>query len=81
MKTESTAAGATAAGFTTFCLGTGCMEKCRTCQHDKNWHVLNEFEDALRLPMQANMQRIDNSRCQITSGTLYAPIVGPGGAA
>lgn len=81
MNTESTAAGATAAGFTAFCLGTGCMEKCRTCQHDKNWQTLNEMPDALRKPMQANMQRIDNSRCQITSGTLYMPIVVPGATA
>lgn len=81
MNTESTSAGATAAGFTTFCLGTGCMDRCRTCQHEKNWQVLNEMPDALRKPMQGRMERVDNSRCQITSGTLYAPIISSGAAA
>lgn len=62
-----------ACNFTVYCLGTGCMTKCQTCQHKKNWHTLNEMPDALRKPMQAGMTRIDESRCQITSGTLYQP--------
>lgn len=59
--------------FTTYCLGTGCMTKCETCQHEKNWQTLNEFRDELRLPMQANMTSIDTTACQITSGRFYQP--------
>jgi hypothetical protein len=60
--------------FTTYCLGTGAMpDKCKACQHDQNWLTLNEMPDALRKPMQAKMQRIDETRCQITSGTLFKP--------
>ncbi|UST52946.1 hypothetical protein NF681_11385 [Comamonadaceae bacterium OTU4NAUVB1] len=80
MKTAPNPVSASAANFTTFCLGTG-MEKCRTCQHDKNWQTLNEFEDALRKPMQSRMHRVNNSHCQITSGRLYAPMATPGAPA
>ena len=58
--------------FSAYCLGTGCMEKCRTCQHDANWTTLNEMPDALRKSLQSKMQRVDESLCQISSGSLYA---------
>lgn len=57
--------------FESFCLGTGCMEKCRSCQHEANWATLNEMPDALRKSLQAKMQRVDESFCQISSGRLY----------
>lgn len=62
---------------TTFCLGTGCMEKCRTCQHDANWHTLNQLPDALRLAIQREAKRINESACQITSGRFYLAKAAP----
>lgn len=59
--------------FTTYCLGVGCMTKCETCQHEKNWQMLNQMDDALRLPMQARMKSINTTNCQITSGRFYKP--------
>lgn len=61
-------------GFNTFCTGVGCMTKCDTCQHEKNWQILNEFHDELRKPMQANMTSINTTACQITSGRFYMPL-------
>ncbi len=60
-------------GFKTYCLGVGCMSKCKTCLHDQNWQTLNQMPDAMRKTMQAEMERMDDSFCQITSGRLYAP--------
>ena len=65
----------TGVAFQTYCLGTG-MEKCNTCQHEKNWQTLNEFSDDLRLPMQENMVSVNTNTCQITSGRWYEPVVG-----
>lgn len=62
--------------FDTYCLGVGCMTKCDTCQHEKNWQILNEMHDELRLPMQRNMHSIDTTACQITSGRFYEPMKG-----
>ena len=62
-----------AAEFQTYCLGVGCMSLCNTCQHDQNWKTLNAMPDELRKPMQTNMNRIDESWCQISSGQLYTP--------
>lgn len=57
--------------FSTYCLGTGCMTKCDTCQHEKNWQILNEMHDELRKPMQARMTSISTTACQITHGRFY----------
>lgn len=65
---------AAATAFKTYCLGVGCMDKCKSCQHGRNWQMLNEMPDALRKPMQAQMGRIDESYCQISSGQLYTAI-------
>lgn len=62
--------------FDTYCLGVGCMTKCDTCQHEKNWQILNEFRDEIRLPMQDRMTSISTTACQITSGRFYQPIAG-----
>ena len=59
--------------FSAYCLGTGCMIKCETCQHEKNWQILNEMRDELRKPMQANMANISTTACQITNGRYYEP--------
>lgn len=63
-------------GFSTYCLGTGAMDRCKTCRHEKNWLTLNEMPDALRKPMQAKMLRVNESRCQIASGAFYEPAHG-----
>jgi hypothetical protein len=55
----------------TFCLGVGCMVKCDTCRHEKNWQALNEMPDSWRKNKQAQMRRVDETACQITSGCHY----------
>jgi hypothetical protein len=58
--------------FTTYCLGGPIsMSKCKTCQHDVNWKSLNELPDALRKKLQGHLERISESQCAITNGTLY----------
>ena len=61
-------------GFKAYCLGVGCMTKCETCQFEKNWQTLNEMPNAIRLSIQKNMRRVDNTGCQITSGCFYVEI-------
>lgn len=61
------------ATFTTYCLGVGCMTKCDTCQHAKNWRILNQMPNALRLARQRQMKRMSENQCQLTSGHLYEP--------
>jgi hypothetical protein len=60
--------------FTGYCLGVGCMAKCDSCQYEKNWQLLEELGDG-RLAMQSKMTRVNESVCQITSGTLYKELV------
>lgn len=67
--------------FNTFCLGVGCMTKCDTCQHSKNWLILNQMPNALRLARQRQMKRMPESQCQLTSGHLYEPVDEPPAAA
>ena len=57
--------------FSTYCLGTGCMEKCNICHHDKNWMLLDALNDPVRIVMQAKMARIGESHCQLRSGCHY----------
>lgn len=57
--------------FKAYCLGVGCMTKCESCQFDKNWRTLNELPNELRLSMQSEMARINETACQITSGKFY----------
>ena len=61
-------------GITTYCLGVGCMSKCKTCQHERNWGALNQLPNTLRLALQKLAQRIDQCECQITSGCHYLPM-------
>ena len=56
----------------TYCLGYT-HERCDTCQHEKNWQMLNQMQDALRKLMQAQMQRVDDDRCRLTGMSAYKP--------
>lgn len=63
-------------GIKTYCLGVGCMTKCNTCQHDHNWHMLNQMPDILRKSIQATARRIPQDACQLTSGLYFSPMKG-----
>ena len=54
----------------TYCLGYT-HERCSTCQHEKNWQMLNQMPDALRKLMQSQMQRVDDDRCRLTGMGSY----------
>lgn len=58
-----------------YCLRVGCMTRCVTCQHGQAWDDLNELPELDRLDKQSQMRRINETQCQITSGTLYEPPV------
>ena len=53
-----------------YCLGYT-HERCGTCQHEKNWQMLNQMPDALRKLMQSQMQRVDDDRCRLTGMGSY----------
>lgn len=53
-----------------YCLGYT-HERCSTYQHWKNWQTLNQMPDALRKPMQAQAQRVDDDRCRLTGMGAY----------
>lgn len=53
-----------------YCLGYA-HDKCGSCQHEKNWQVLNQMPCALRLPIQRGMTRIDIDKCRLTSMGEY----------
>lgn len=57
----------------TYCLGTGCMAKCSTCQHVANWNEINDNELTVSMfeRTKASLIRIDESQCQMTSGSQY----------
>ena len=55
-----------------FCLGTGAMDKCKTCLHEHNWLMLNQMPNPLRLKLQKTMVRIPESLCQLKSGSFYS---------
>lgn len=54
----------------TYCLG-NTHAKCDTCQHEKNWQMLNQMPDALRKPMQSQAQRVNDDRCRLTGMGSY----------
>ena len=56
---------------TTYCLGVGCMDLCKTCRHDRNWQALNRLDDAEFQAAKASMSRANESLCQLRSGSLY----------
>ena len=53
-------------GITSFCLGNGAL-MCDGCPQEKNWKMLNQLPDPLRLELQAKAQRIVDDAC-ILSG-------------
>lgn len=48
-----------------YCLGYT-HAKCDTCQHEKNWQILNQLPDALRKSMQKEAKRVDSDKCRLT---------------
>lgn len=57
-----------------YCLGTGTMNKCKTCKHEDTWNKLNQLPNALRLSMQKRMTRISDDECRLTKAGHYVPI-------
>lgn len=60
-------------GITTYCLGNGAL-KCDGCRQEKNWQMLNQMPDALRLAIQKAAKRIDDTECILSGRPFY---VGP----
>lgn len=58
-----------------FCLGYT-HSKCGSCQHEKNWQMLNQLPDPLRKLMQAEMVRVDDEKCRLTSMGEYEQATG-----
>lgn len=52
-----------------FCLGNGSIG-CDGCQKEKNWQMINQFDDALRLAIQKTATRIKDDEC-ILSGRKW----------
>lgn len=57
-----------------YCLGTGTMERCKTCKHEDTWNKLNQLPNTLRLSLQGRMTRISDDACRLTKAGHYAPI-------
>jgi hypothetical protein len=55
----------------TYCIGTGGLTKCKTCQHENTWNELNQMPDVLRQTLQANASRIDGDECGDLNGCHY----------
>lgn len=55
----------------TYCLGTGTMDKCKTCLHEDTWEKLNQLPDSLRLSLQAEMTRISDDACRLTKAGYF----------
>lgn len=62
----------------TYCLGYT-HTKCDTCLHEANWQMLNQMPEALRLPMQGRMRRIDSDFCRLTKMGEHAAAPKPEG--
>lgn len=56
-----------------YCLGYT-HSKCGACQHEENWQTLNQMPDALRLPLQQSMERINEDKCRLTGMGEHAPV-------
>lgn len=57
-----------------YCLGTGTMEKCKTCLHEKTWDELNLLPDSERLPLQGTMRSIPIDQCRLTKAVYWVPV-------
>ena len=60
----------------TYCLGYT-HERCSTCQHEKNWQMLNQMQDALRKLMQSQMQRVDDAPSAMPFGSFGQATAAP----
>lgn len=52
--------------ITHYCLGNGSIG-CDGCGREKNWQMLNQMPNALRLALQRKAMRVDDTTC-ILSG-------------
>lgn len=57
-------------GITHYCLGNGAL-KCDGCAQEKNWETLNQFPDPLRLALQRQARRIDDTTCILRGRPWY----------
>lgn len=57
-------------GITHYCLGNGAKE-CEGCGQEKNWQLLNQLPDALRLGLQAQAQSINDTDCILSGRPWY----------
>ncbi len=58
--------------ITHFCLGNGELG-CDGCQQEKNWQTLNQLPDPLRLAIQGQAKRIDDTACILCGRPFYRP--------
>jgi hypothetical protein len=58
--------------ITHFCLGNG-EPKCDGCGQERNWQALNQLPDAMRLAIQKQAQRIDDTDCILAGRPFYKP--------
>lgn len=56
--------------ITHYCLGNG-ERKCDGCQQEKNWQILNQLPDALRLSIQRQATRINDTDCILRGRPYY----------
>jgi hypothetical protein len=56
--------------FDLFCLGNG-SEKCNGCQKEKNWQMLNQMPETLRLAIQKQAKRINDDECILRGRPWY----------
>jgi len=56
--------------ITHFCLGNGAL-KCDGCLQEKNWQTLNQLPEALRLALQTQALRIDDTACILAGRPWY----------
>ena len=68
--------------MTHYCLGNGDLG-CDGCQREKDWQTLNQLPDPLRLAIQGQARRIDDTACILTgrptpeiTGWLASPVDG-----
>lgn len=55
-----------------YCFAT-CNPRCESCANYRKWIELNQFPDALRKPLQAEMYRVDPFECEDLDGCFYLP--------
>lgn len=58
--------------ITLFCIGNG-ERGCDGCQREKDWQTLNQLPDPLRLAIQGQAKRIDDTVCILAGRPLYKP--------